>query len=93
MVSKTRGALAALFEIVWEQVVACSGGLPLHADLTDAQRSKLLRQSTTIAGIRAAAIFPGDSAGASLKPVRRVERDLEVRDIFPGDSAGASLKP
>ena len=40
----------------------------MNVDPTGVQRSKMSRQRTAIVGLMAAAIFPGDSAGASLKP-------------------------
>ena len=36
-------------------------------------------------------VFPGDNAGASLKPWR-LPRPMARSAVFPGDNAGASLK-
>ena len=39
-----------------------------------------------------AAVFPGEIAGASLKPDRSLRRVFARPVVFPGEIAGASLK-
>jgi hypothetical protein len=58
---------------------------------TDVQHSKVPRQGMGIVGFTAGAMFPGDSAGASLK-LAILGKINALFDMFPGDSAGASLK-